>query len=273
MSEPNFFWRENLKFLRNRVQLSQDQLASALKISRVKLNAHENNFSKNPSIGDLAAYADYFGFTIDTFLRVDLSRLPAHKLRELIAGNDIYLSGSQIRILATTVDHKNNEQVEMVPIKAKAGYLSGYSDPEFISKLPKFNIPNLPSGKTYRLFPIKGDSMLPITDGSIIIGAYVQDWLSVKKDTPCIIVIKGQDIAFKLLDTSATKATRKVLLSSLNPRFKPYEADAEDVLEIWQYAGHISNTIPESPGISDIAVAISDIYTELREMRRQDSKA
>lgn len=262
----NFFWRENLKFLRNRKQISQDQLASVLKMTRVKLNSHENNHSKNALMEDIVGYADYFGFVVDTFLRVNLAKLSELKLRELEAGNDVFLTGKNIRILATTVDKENNENVEFVPLKAKAGYLSGFSDPEFIERLPKFSIPNLPKGRTYRMFPIKGDSMLPIPDGSIVIGSYVEDILSVKKDTPCIVVVKGQDIAFKMVDITEARSTGKVLLKSLNVRYKPYEADIVDILEIWSFAGYISSGLPEQIGNAEIVSALMELRGDMQKL-------
>ena len=39
------------------------------------------------------------------------------------------------------IDKDNNDIVEVVPIKASAGYTSGYADPQFISELPIMNLP------------------------------------------------------------------------------------------------------------------------------------
>lgn len=66
--------------------------------------------------------------------------------------------------------------VELVPEYAKAGYLSSYSDQEFIEELPKhyFTVDKFVRGK-YRAFEITGDSMdngkieEAIPDGSIVL--------------------------------------------------------------------------------------------------------
>ena len=266
MINQNFFWSTNIKFLRNRKKLSQDQLAVELTISRAKLNAHENGHSKNPPLEDLVRFADYFNITIDTLLRINLSKLSELKLRNLEAGNDIYLSGRQIRVLATTINQQNNENIEWVPIKAKAGYLAGYNDLDFISKLPKFSMPNLPVGKTYRLFPTKGDSMLPVPEDSYVIGEYVEDWLTLKKDTPCIVVVKGQDIVFKLMDLSDTPRTHRLYLKSLNVRYSPYEIEAVDVLEVWKFYGYISDTMPEQLNLQEMTYAINDMKMDLQKL-------
>jgi len=241
MEKQNFFWASNLKHLRKRKKLSQEELAEKLGISRVKLNSHENGTSKNPPVEDLIKFSEFFHISIDSLLKVNLSRLNELKLRELEAGNDVYLTGGNIRVVAITVNKENRENVEYVPVKAKAGYVSGYHDPEFIATLPKYYLPNLPKQGTYRIFPISGDSMLPIADGSEILTRYVEDWKGIKKNTPCVLILKGeQDFVFKLV----TVGTDSFLLTSLNNLFQPYTVHAAEVLEIWQFESYTSNKFP-----------------------------
>src|SRR5215217_3350860 len=114
------FWATNLKYLRNRRGMSQDELSAKLEITRVKLNSHENGMAKNPTAEDLVRFSAFFGFSIDNLLKVDLTKLSELQLKELEAGNDIYATGTKIRVLATTVDNDNNDNIELVPVKAKA---------------------------------------------------------------------------------------------------------------------------------------------------------
>jgi hypothetical protein len=81
----------------------------------------------------------------------------------------------------------------MVPEKAKAGYTTGYSDPEFISELPVFQFPLLSKNKKYRTFQISGDSMLPIPEGAWVTGEYVQDWSLIPSGTACIFYHRRMD--------------------------------------------------------------------------------
>ena len=244
MNEQNIFWSLNIKYLRNRKKLSQDQLAVDLGISRSKLNAHENGQTVNPTLNDLLDCSQYFKMSIDTLLKVDLSKLSEKKLRELEAGNDVYITGTKIRVLAITVDKENKEQVEYVPVKAKAGYSAGYSDPEYLATLPRFTFPGLPDTGTFRMFPITGDSMLPIPEGSDILTRYIADWSVIKDNTPCIVILKGeQDIVFKLVTITED---RVLSLRSLNEQYRPYTVPVSEVLELWQYYGHYSRSFPEA---------------------------
>src|SRR5690606_23394148 len=114
--------------------------------------------------------------------------------------------------------------------------------------------PNLPKGGTYRIFSIGGDSMLPIPNGSEVIGRFVGDWSHVKPDTPCVAILKGeQDFVFKLV---TLQDNGKFVFKSLNKLYEPFEADAEDVLEIWSFQAYITAEFPSpEPEMNTILVA------------------
>src|SRR5437868_6094622 len=118
MDKQQIFWSTNLRLLRNRKKWSQEELAEKLSITRAKLNAHENGKTVNPTADDLIAFAAFFRMSIDTLLKIDLRNLSELKIRELESGNDGYAAGTKLRVLATTVDGENNENIEYVPIKA-----------------------------------------------------------------------------------------------------------------------------------------------------------
>jgi hypothetical protein len=56
--------------------------------------------------------------------------------------------------------------------KSKAGYLSGYADPEYIEQLQQISLPFL--GGQIPWFSCRRDSMPPHQDGDIIVGRYVE---------------------------------------------------------------------------------------------------
>jgi len=227
--------------------MSQDELAANLGITRAKLNSHENGVSRNPPLEDLIQIADFFRIAVDTLLKTDLSKIGELKLRELEAGNDIYISGGRIRVLSITVNQQDRENIEYVPIKAKAGYLAGFNDPEFVAQLPKFSLPHLPTNRTYRMFPTEGDSMLPIPENCLVIGEYVADWATLK-NTPAIVIMKSeQTFLFKMV--SLVPANQALLLHSLNPAYKDREVWVGDVLEVWKYHSHITDMIPAEDGV------------------------
>ena len=243
MMPAKIFFHNNIRFLRERRKMSQEELSAQLGLSRNKLQALESGKTINPSAADMINFSEYFKVSVDSLLKVDLQKLGELKLKELLAGNDVYMTGSKIRILAITVDKDNKENAEYVPVKAKAGYMAGYNDPDYIAGLPRFSLPNLPKSGTFRMFPTTGDSMLPIPENSDVITQYVEDWKSLKPGTPCIVILKDQqDFVFKLV-TVLTDG--EILLKSLNRNYEPYTRKSEDILEIWKYYKHQTGTLPQ----------------------------
>ncbi len=262
-NNQKIFFRENLKFLRERKLKSQEQLALALGCSRAKIAALESGHTKSPQPEDYLNVSNYFKISVDSLLKINLKKLGELQLRALEAGNDVYMMGSKIRVLAISVDKENKENAEYVPIKAKAGYSSGHKDPEYIAELPKFNIPMLSRHGSYRTFPISGDSMLPIPSGSLITGRYVENWKALKPLTPCVIILNSiDDFVFKLISLQ-TDGT--LLLQSLNTAYRAYTVKPEDVLEIWSFEMLHSKEMPEpASNLTEIKELIEQLRVEIQ---------
>ena len=237
-----------------------------LGITRAKLNSHENGLSRNPPLEDLIKIADHFHIAVDTLLKVNLAKLGELKLRELEAGNDVYVSGGKIRVLSITVSPDNKENIEFVPRKAKAGYLAGHNDPEFIAQLPRFTLPHLPQNKTYRMFPTEGDSMLPIPENCLVITEYVADWTGLK-NMPCIVIMKSeQTFLFKVV--TLVEANKSLLLHSLNEEYQDREVWVGDVLEVWKYHSHITDNIPTDGGdMSRLLSYVQEIRADVKRLK------
>jgi transcriptional regulator with XRE-family HTH domain len=237
------YFAKNIKFLRKRRGRTQDDLASTLGLKRSTLSGYENSVAE-PGIDVLVALSKYFNIAVDTMLKIDLEELRESQLGELERGFDAYLNGSKLRVLATTVNDGNNENIELVPEKAKAGYRTGYADPEYISELPVFNLPFLSSNKKYRTFQLKGDSMLPIPDESWVTGEYVQDWYDITDGNAYIVFTMDDGIMFKILENRIRKEG-KLTLYSLNPIYEPFSVRITEVREIWKFVNFISEELPE----------------------------
>ena len=216
--------------------MSQQELANNLDLSRSKLNSYERGVQ--PPFQTLIFIADYFNLSIDALIRYDLSKLSEYQLSQMEQGFDIDVTGQKLRLLTISVDKDENEHIEMVPARAQAGYTTGYADPEFILSLPRFNLPFLAKGNTYRCFQIKGESMLPIREGSWITASYVQNWEDIKDGKSCIIVTLNDGIVFKVV-YNKIREEKKLLLVSTNPVFKPYELPLGQIVEIWQMESFI----------------------------------
>lgn len=222
---------ENLRFLRLRRNKSQTDLAVELDLTRTTLSGYEKNVQ--PPFRILIRISEYFNVSLDALIKYKLDVLSEYQFSQIEKGFDVDVTGSKLRLLTITVNSKGKENIEMVPVKAQAGYTNSYGDLDFISSLPKFRLPFLPENKTYRTFQIKGDSMLPIPENSWVTCSFVQNWENIKNGKACVVVTRDEGIVFKLVYNRLNEG--KLLLVSSNRNYSPYEIQTTQILEIWQF--------------------------------------
>ena len=254
----------NIKFLRKRRSKTQDDVATALNMKRSTLSGYENEVSE-PNIEALLALSKYFNVAIDTLIKVDLTQIGEFQLNQLERGYDVHLKGSNIRVLATTVDSSNRENIELVSERAKAGYTTGYADPEYIRILPTFQLPFLSKERKYRTFQISGDSMLPIPDKSYVTGEYVLDWHNIHDKQAYIILTIDDGIVFKIVENHITDGYLR--LHSLNPVYEPFEIPVTEIKEVWKFVHYISAEMPESmnqPREQELIDTINDLKKQVQ---------
>ncbi|MEQ8625422.1 MAG: helix-turn-helix domain-containing protein [Vicingaceae bacterium] len=256
----------NLQLLRKRKKISQADLAEEIGIKRSSLSGYELGNSE-PNFETLLRFSAFFKISIDKLLKTDLARLSDLYLNQLEQGVDIDVTGGKLRVLATTVDRQNEENIELVHVKAKAGYTTGYGDPDFIKVLPTFQLPFLDRNKKFRTFQISGDSMPPVSDKSWVTGEFVQNWKTIKDGYPYIVVTENEGVVFKILYQQFDK-NQSLLLCSTNPIYKPFEINVNEILEIWKFVNYISDEMPE-PNLSrdQLNNTMMDLQKEIREIK------
>ncbi len=259
----------NIKFLRKHRNRTQDDVAFALNMKRSTLSGYENGVAE-PNLEALVAFSKYFGIAIDTLVKVDLSTISPSQLSQLERGYDVHLKGSNLRVLATTVNQSNDENIELVTERAKAGYATGFADPEYIKVLPTFSMPFLSRDRKYRTFQISGDSMLPIPDGSYVTGEYVIDWTYIRSGQPYIILTQDDGIVFKIVENKIEE-DGKLILSSLNPLYHPYSIAGADIKEVWKFVHYISVEMPQPNENTlreeQLVKAVQDLQQKVQEIQ------
>lgn len=223
----------NLKYLRKKKRLTQQQFADEMGIKRASVGAYEESRAE-PKYELLKKIADFYELTMDELANDTIN----DKWKPTPRGN-----AASVRVLSITVDGDDKENIELVPVKASAGYLNGYADPEYISELPKFSLPMFRQG-TYRAFEIKGDSMLPLQSGSIVIAEYVENWNEVKPGQTYVVISQHEGVVYKRV-AFKYKDDKGLKLVSDNKSYEPYWVSSSDILEIWKAKAYISTQLPE----------------------------
>ncbi|WP_299114940.1 S24/S26 family peptidase [uncultured Winogradskyella sp.] len=150
------------------------------------------------------------------------------------------------------VNQTGDENVIYVPIKARAGYLDGYGDPEYIETLPSFNMPHLTNG-TYRCFEVKGNSMVrTFFDSDLVFGKYVEDLRDIKDGRIYIVVSKNDGIVLKRVINRIAEHNKLILKSdNKDGNYPTYTINAEEVVEVWHVTMYASEQMPEPVDIYD----------------------
>lgn len=217
---------DNLRYLRAQLGYSQQKVADGLSITRSRYSRYEDDDTQ-PPIELLIKMSAYFHVSIDLLVSLDLKKIPLKELIEL-PDNKI--------LLPIKVDRNGEKKIEIIAQKASMGYLSGYSDPEYIESLPTISLPFLGPG-TFRGFTASGDSMPPHKDNTLIIGKYIESNNDLKVGKTYIFVTRNEGITYKRLESINIDG---LVVTPDNPLQESYIISYTEILQIWQFACSIT---------------------------------
>lgn len=260
------YLKENMKFLRKQRAMTQGQLAGLLDSKRSLIGSYEEGRGV-PKLSMIRRMAEIFEVSMDHLLAVDLSKKIVEAGRPNNEDtNDI--GGKGLKVLSVVVTPDNDELISIVPVKASAGYLNGRADADYIGQLPRFSMPvaELSQGRSYRVFQIKGDSMLPVPPGSYIFCDYVEEVADIREGKPYVLITSDEGIVYKriyLLNEN------QLQLKSDNPEYEPYTIETTSVLEIWRAQGFLSFELPEPDtlNVQKLSAVVSKMQEELAKMK------
>ena len=252
----------NLRYLRKQNQLTQEQLAQKLGIKRALIGAYEEGRAE-PKLLTLQYFCQFFKVRMDQLVLRDLTTEKAE------AETDA--EGRKLRILPIPVNTEDDKELAtMVPVKASAGYLNGYGDADYVGALPRFALPfpELPQDRTYRVFQIRGDSMLPVPPGAYIISEYVQDWNDIRNEECYVLITRDEGVVYKRVINNMREG--QLLLKSDNPDYDPYTVAVGRVVEVWKAVGVVSFELPNpdrQPGMPQIAALLTELKQEVEALK------
>ncbi len=244
---------KNLKYLRRLRGWTQEEFSNRLHIKRSLLGAYEEERAE-PRIDVLETVGEIFKLTLDELLLKDLGDSK---------GN--YLARRRAQKMAA-----GTNEIQFVPVKAAAGYMAGYADPEFIDELNTFTLPMLTPGQ-YRAFEIVGDSMLPTPSGSVIVGERVEDLEDVRSNHTYIVVSRNEGIVYKRIMKN-TRLKNKMTMISDNPAYQPYNVSAEDIMEVWKAQMVISRAnVQQRWDVNQLAGMVGNLQEQVNSLKKKMS--
>jgi len=252
---------ENIKFLRKDKGFTQQEFADKIDIKRSLVGAYEEGRA-DPRIANLIKMSEVFEISIDDLVETELSKMSTDQYHAFLSKGTM----PKFKVLSITVDKDDQENIELIPQKAAAGYLNGYADPEYLKEQPRFQLPFLPTNSTYRAFEISGDSMMPIKSGTIVIGSYVEHVNDIKNGKTYVLLTGSEGVVFKRVFNYLEEKGNLFLVSD-NRMYTPYEVSPADVLEVWEAKAYISVdfTDPQISAGGDVSVdELANIVMDLK---------
>jgi transcriptional regulator with XRE-family HTH domain len=246
----------NIAHLRKIRGVSQELMADELDITRSRLSSWEESRA-SPPIELLIKLSEYFSMSIDSLVKVDLTRV--EDLRDLLK-----IGGNRI-LFPVMVDREGNDMIEVVPVKASAGYLKGYADETFIETLPRISLPYAVNGK-YRGFPIMGDSMPPLEGGSFVIGRFIEELEEIKDGKTYVILTKTEGLVYKRAENKIADEG-VVRLHSDNKVYLPFNIKAEDIQEVWEFVCSLNPT--DSPYTDLLYESLQNIQADVAILKQR----
>ena len=226
---------KNIRHLRLLKKWSQEQLAEQLNIPRARIGSYEEERC-DPPIDTVIRISNLFHIAVDALVKCDLSKFDSESFMKV---------GENRILFPIIVDNANNDRVEVVTMKASAGYLTGYADPEYIEKLPLMSLPFKTVG-THRAFPIQGDSMPPLKNGCYVVGKYIESVNDIENGHTYIVVTKEEGLVYKRL----YKKGKTIELHSDNKNYPPYTIKNPEVVELWKFVCSLNSSDEKDEEVS-----------------------
>ncbi|MDF2381360.1 helix-turn-helix transcriptional regulator [Nostoc ellipsosporum NOK] len=167
----------------------------------------------------------------------------------LVEKNEYDSVDGKLSFIHSRRERKNQQKIytaPLVPVKARAGYVSSYDQTDFLNTLEQYALPPGvdPRGAVWRYFEVDGDSMEPTFGvGDVLLASMVphDDWQEIRNFYVYVIVTDSQVLVKRLY----RKSELKWIMISDNESLYPQEILKVDMIkELWVFRRLIQNKAP-----------------------------
>lgn len=175
--------------------------------------------------------------------------------------NNQYPPASQVVQEQKNISPANYPTVQWVAKSQWKEYIANCQNPAFLTQLPAFQIPNLPSGY-YRAFESGADFIYP---GSLLIGTFIRNWYEIQNNTQYVFVLHNQGILYRKAFNQVKERGVLVLVSDI-ATIPDTEIALKEVMEVWEIKAFISLQMPApQPSVERIGHLVDEMYKELKQ--------
>ena len=280
---------ENLKYLREKEGFTQ---AEMLEFIGIKGNTKWSDYERGkstPPLDILLKLSDIFRISMDDLVRSNLSigkifenqkeNLETQKGKKIgkILGKNIgdFTQNAPLKVGAempktVVVTSQNEELVPLVPVKARAGYLIGYGDIEYMGKLPVYSFPNLRPA-TYRVFEVEGNSMFSCLADKDRVLARWANATEINNDRVYVLVTANEGILIKRCLNKVSEGV--IICKSDNNHKGEYPnivLEVNQILECWYVQERLTKQLPNP---NDFYRRIQDMEADITLLKQKLNNA
>lgn len=154
--------------------------------------------------------------------------------------------------------------IQWVASSQQQEYIANFQNPGYLTRLPSFQLPNLPSGY-YRAFESGEDFAYP---GAILVGTFIRNWYDIKDGMQYVFLLKSQGLIFRNA-FNQVKTAGILLLTSDNPEIEELDVPLQDVLEVWEIKAFVSLQMPApQPSLERVSQLVDELQLELSQYRQ-----
>ncbi len=158
------------------------------------------------------------------------------------------------------------QTIQWVKRSESEEYLTNHQNAGYLSRLPSFQLPPLPSGH-YRAFEAGTDFTYP---GALLIGTFVRNWYDIKEGLPYVLVVKSVGIVARRV-FNQVKDKGILVLNSDQEGIPTLEVPLRDVLEVWEIKAFLSQILPEpTPTFPRLKELLGELRDELNRTELSD---
>lgn len=231
--------------------LNQQELADFLGVSKATISDYERGKS-DPPLTNLLIMSDIFQLSLDDLvhpIRKNADK-EKHSNVHLNVHPSVHLNTVQLVPKVVTVDREGQDNIMFVPTRARAGYLAGHADPEYIKSLPSYRMPGFNNGH-FRMFEVQGHSMIPtFNESDIIVTRFEESFANIRDERVYVVVTQRDGILVKRV-LNRVQPDGKLILKSDNQRhlgdYPPIIISPEEVVELWYAVAYMSRQM-RAPG-------------------------
>lgn len=173
-------------------------------------------------------------------------------------------------LLFRSLNKDGSPNMSFVDTKAKAGYVQGLKDPDYIQELPPIMIPGFDQG-VYRVFEVSGTSMHDtLFPDDLAICKRIDSHKEIRDDRVHVIVTKNDGVLIKRVLNRVGRDGKLILISDNNGdgNYPPMSIKMTEVVELWYVQGRVTRHLPHpSKTVDRIRSLEGDILAQQMEMQ------